>query len=271
MLVGLKPARGLVPADPYDSLWGALGTAGPIATTAEDCSLIVDVIAGIAPASRPSPSRRLRIGVVTKPANPLTPPHPEHLAALRAVSQAAQRLGHHVEWTELHHPDPTGAFLTQFLAGIRSEIDGLDHPGWIEPRHKNTYRLGFWAKGAVLRRAERFSERLGARLERYFEDYDLILSPTVACRPARAGILDRKGSIAAQLASLSSVAYTALWNVSGHPAIAMPAGRASDRLPVSVQLVAARGGQPGASEHLLAGVAAELTEELTAASGRTSR
>ena len=57
---------------------------------------------------------------------------------------------------------------------------------------------------------------------------------------------------------LSSVAYTATWNVSGHPALALPVGGGSDGLPVSVQLVASRVG----GEDLLLDVAAELEELL---------
>lgn len=38
--------------------------------------------------------------------------------------------------------------------------------------------------------------------------------------------------------AVPSVVYTLPWNVSGHAAIALPAGRADDGLPVSVQLIA---------------------------------
>ena len=68
----------------------------------------------------------------------------------------------------------------------------------------------------------------------------------------------KMGTIAAQLASLPSVAYTATWNVSGHPAIALPVGVGSDGLPVSVQLVASREG----GEELLLDVAATLEDLL---------
>jgi amidase len=37
------------------------------------------------------------------------------------------------------------------------------------------------------------------------------------------------------------IAYCAIWNVTGHPAAAVPAGLASDGLPTSVQLVGRRG------------------------------
>ena len=152
----------------------------------------------------------------------------------------------------LRHKDPTAAFVTQFFAGIREEIAGLEYPERIEGRHKVTRLAGAWAQGPVLRWAEKFSDELGEELDRVFEDVDVLLTPTVASRPARAGVLSGKGMLAAQIASLPSVAFTALWNVSGHPAMNIPAGRGRDGLPVGVHLVAR-------DERLLLNLAASLS------------
>lgn len=45
-IVGLKPSRGRVPTDPYDHLWHALGTAGPLTRTVRDARLVYSIIAG---------------------------------------------------------------------------------------------------------------------------------------------------------------------------------------------------------------------------------
>jgi aspartyl-tRNA(Asn)/glutamyl-tRNA(Gln) amidotransferase subunit A len=45
-IAGLKPTRGLVPYDGIIRIAPSLGEAGPMAWTAEDCSLLLDVIAG---------------------------------------------------------------------------------------------------------------------------------------------------------------------------------------------------------------------------------
>lgn len=237
-LVGLKPARGAVPTAPYPDLWCALGTAGALTKSVRDARLMFEVLAGVT--LPPRPARPLRIAVDLTPVSPLHPPHKDHG---RAVNEAAERLraaGHEVVRTRLKSSDPTPPFLVQFFAGIRAEIAGLEHPERIEARHKHTRALGFWATPKVVRWAVKASERIGAQVEGHFADFDLILTPTVSSRPARAGVLSGKGLIAAQLASLSSVSYTAKYNVSGHPAIAVPLGRGRDGLPVSVQLVASR-------------------------------
>ena len=73
------------------------------------------------------------------------------------------------------------------------------------------------------------------------QGYDALLTPTVAGRPARAGAHLKTGTLRTQLASLTSTAFAAEWNVSGHAAISLPAGLASDGLPVGIQLVGPRG------------------------------
>ena len=232
-LYGLKPARGTLPGE---DLWCRLGTAGPIARSARDCALLFDALSDSVATETEGAS--LRIGVSLQPSTPLTPPHRDHVRAVRAMADRLRRMGHEVRDCTLQHRDPTAAFVTQFFAGIRKEIAQLEYPGRIERRHKVTRAAGVWAQGPVLRWAEEFSDRLGEQLDRVFDDIDVLLTPTVASRPARAGVLSGKGMLAAQIASLPSVAYTALWNVSGHPAISIPAGKGSDGLPVGVQLVA---------------------------------
>lgn len=232
-LYGLKPARGTLPGE---DLWCRLGTAGPIARSARDCALLFDALSDSVATETEGAS--IRIGVSLQPSTPLTPPHRDHVRAVHAIAERLRGMGHEVRDYRLRHKDPTAAFVTQFFAGIRKEIAKLEYPDRIERRHKVTRAAGVWAQGPVLRWAEGFSDRLGEQLDRVFDDIDVLLTPTVASRPARAGVLSGKGMLAAQIASLPSVAYTALWNVSGHPAMSIPAGRGSDGLPVGVQLVA---------------------------------
>ena len=47
-----------------------------------------------------------------------------------------------------------------------------------------------------------------------------------------------EAGVRAMVQAVPSAVYTLPWNVSGHPALAVPAGYAEDGLPVSVQLIA---------------------------------
>lgn len=131
----------------------------------------------------------------TRPTNPLVRLSKENR---RAVEQAAERLralGYVVEEFEYEAADPTIAFFVQFLAGIREEIAGLEHPEWIEQRHKRLKMLGFWTRGPVLRWAKRWSENYGRELETVIKRYDVLLTPNVAARPAKAGVLMGKARL----------------------------------------------------------------------------
>jgi amidase len=76
------------------------------------------------------------------------------------------------------------------------------------------------------------------RVVAFFDDHDLLLTPTLAAGPPAIGeqILggdDWEG----MLRLLDLVAFTPTWNMTGQPAVAVPAGFDADGLPVSIQLV----------------------------------
>lgn len=237
-LVGLKSRRDVIPSAPYEDLWGILGTSGALTKTARDARLLFEVLSGTK--LSPVEPRKLRIAIDNTPTSPLARPHKDHLRAVGKVADTLRSLGHDVVEQRIKTADPTPAFFVQFLDGVKTEIASLEHPERIEKRHKHTKLLSLPVTPRVVEWAKNKSIGIGDEVESYFSDFDLILSPTVASRPAKAGILTNKGTISAQLASVSSVAYTAKYNVSGHPAIAIPAGRGKDGLPVSVQFVASQ-------------------------------
>ncbi|MYU04216.1 amidase [Streptomyces sp. SID8366] len=92
--------------------------------------------------------------------------------------------------------------------------------------------------GGDLRTATRVRAANGRRLAALFRDADLLLTPTIPCAAhGHDGPGDRY-----------STALTWAFNLSGHPALNLPAGLGRDGCPVGLQLVAA----PGREELLLA-------------------
>ena len=77
--------------------------------------------------------------------------------------------------------------------------------------------------------------------------------PTLIGAPGGAHDLRGKGWTAAMLASTPVVSNTAIFNVSGHPAVSVHAGFGPDGLPIGAQLVARTG-----REDLLLALAAQL-------------
>ncbi|HET6153488.1 MAG TPA: amidase [Marmoricola sp.] len=256
-LFGLKPTRGRVTSDPAPHLWWALGTTGPLTRTVLDSALVYDVIRGNVAGDRfraPEPSTsfiaaagrepgRLRIGWSTVPVTKGVRPAAEHVDAVELTAERLADLGHDVRRIDPHYPDPTAAFVPQFLGGVRTESDAMEHFDALERRTRETYRLGSWVTPAVLEKALAEGDRVAERANRVFSGYagqpgiDVLLSPTVGPRPRRVGALNRGGTLALAWKSRPVVAWTALWNVTGNPAASVPTPTAADGLPTSVQLV----------------------------------
>ena len=234
-LYGLKPRRGRVSTAPAEHLWWDLGTIGPLAKSPRDLRLIYSVI-GQFPAVPLPKQLRIAVHVNPKIAGVMVPAQLTD-AALQAAEQLAKGMNGVIVDTDLRLPTPTDAFMPQFLGGLVAEVKQLDQPEKIEKRSRQLVRIGRfvgsrWAVDWARKRGERYARDV----DKLLDQYDVIVSPTVAARPPLAGILDGCGPIRAQLASLPYVAFTALWNVTGHPAIAVPVGVGNDGMPLSVQL-----------------------------------
>ncbi|MFL6061807.1 MAG: amidase [Marmoricola sp.] len=250
-LYGLKPTRGRVTSDPAPHLWWALGTTGPLTRTVLDAAIVYDVIRGnlagdrftalepettFTAATGRDPGR-LRIGWSTVPVTKGVRPAPEHVAAVHEMAAFLAGLGHDVREVDPRYPDPTAAFVPQFLGGVRTEADAMEHPELLERRTRETYRLGAWVSDSVLEKALAAGEKVAERANRVFEEVDVLLTPTIGPRPRRVGALDHGGTLRMALRSRPVVAWTALWNVTGNPAASVPTGLAADGMPVAVQLV----------------------------------
>ncbi|MFB7255435.1 amidase [Streptomyces nojiriensis] len=268
-LFGLKPQRGRVSTAPNPHLWYALGTVGPLTHSVGDAALLYDVLAGTTPtdrwSARPAATRwvealetppgRLRIGYAVKPAVPGVRPHPEHVGAVLESVRALRELGHDVREVDPRYPDATAPFAAQFCGGVRAEADAVERPDLLERRTRQTLALARLVPESAVERGIRAGERLAERADRMFTTMDLLLTPVVAERPRPVGALDGAGLLTALARSRPMVAYTALWNVTGHPAASVPAGLGEDGLPLAVQLVGRRD-----DEATVLRVAAQLEE-----------
>ncbi|MCW2764705.1 MAG: Amidase [Nocardioides sp.] len=258
-LFGLKPQRGRVTSAPEPHLWWALGTSGPLTRTVLDSAIVYDVIRGnldgdlyragetgsFVEAAGREPGR-LSIGWSAKPVTLGVRPDPIHVRALTETARLLTDLGHDVREVDPHYPDPTTAFVPQFLAGIRTEADAVEHYERLERRTRETYRLGSWVRPRVIEWALAQTEKLSAKANRLFDGdggLDVLLTPAIAHRPPRVGMLDGRGTVASSLLAMPAIAYAAIWNVAGNPAAAVPCGIAEDGLPVSVQLVGRTDGE----------------------------
>lgn len=262
---GIKPSRGRVSSAPRPTPWASV--IGPIARTVADAAALLDVVAGYVsgdPWWAPEPARpfvdevgvdpdRPRVAVTTDHPNEHDEVHPAWRDATRAIADALADAGHDV----VEAAPPTLDLLDAAAVTI-SEMLPEDAPA--DETCDPVYRLiAAQARSTSLVDYAHAMARLQRRVRdvvAFFDDHDVLLTPTLATPPPRIGeqILDEV-DFESMLSLTSTVAFTPPWNQTGQPAVAVPAGLDDDELPVSVQLV----GRP-ADEATLVRVAAWLED-----------
>ncbi len=253
-LVGLKPTTGAVPSAPH---WEGLSSHGMLTRRVEDSALLHEVLTG-RPVTLTRPEG-LRIAWSTRGATPVTL-QPGPRGALDGTLEVLRGLGHAVIEAD---PDLSGvqeAFLARYAAGVLQDIRALADPSVLEPRARLVGTVAARLPGAARHRAHRLSARAAARLAHLPGDADVLVTPVVPNAAKPVGAYTGRRTL---LSVGRQVAWTVPWNVTGQPALAMPAGLDQDGLPLSVQLV----GRPG-EEALLLGLAAQLQERTGFASRR---
>ena len=270
-LVGLKPSRGRVSRGPElgDSL---LTAEGVLSRTVLDTALAMDVLAGYEAgdatwAPRPAESYvsstvrdpgRLRIGVSTASAID-APVDPRNAEALRDAAVLLATLGHEVEEADPDFPgiEALALFTSVFFAWIALTPHAVRLIQGREPGPEDLEPLSraVWEQSKSVSSVEYLGQvaQLQAMTRRamaYWGDYDILLCPVLAERPVPIGEidgLDEAEPLAAFARSATFTPYTALFNVTGQPAISIPMGLGDDGLPSAVQMV----GRPLAEDTLL--------------------
>jgi amidase len=88
----------------------------------------------------------------------------------------------------------------------------------------------------VLRRAVAAQAADARRVNRIFDDVDVVLSPTLTRAPLPVGRYEGCGAMRTFNGAAGFVAFNPVWNHIGNPAAAVPAGFDDSGLPLSIQL-----------------------------------
>ena len=96
---------------------------------------------------------------------------------------------------------------------------------------------GELASAADYARAVRDVHAVGRQVNRYFEEYDVLLSPTMAVPPLELGrlSLDREDQDAYRDDIVGTIGFTSLFNASGNPAMAVPLFWNDEGPPIGLQ------------------------------------
>jgi amidase len=268
-LFGLKPQRGRVPLEPPDH-WNGMSVNGCVTRTVADTALFLDVVTagGGDPGGPPPPEQpyavaaattpgRLRIAISDKPARAILPPivSEDAKGGLAETEELLRSLGHDVRRHDPSFGMRGNNFVTRYLSGIREEVKGVPHPERLEPRTRGFGRLGAYP-GFAVRRANRLAAKDSEHINTSFGDFDVLITPSVGETAIEIGRWAGKGAMRTLLGMSRTYCFTPIWNHTGQPAAAVPAGFTSAGLPRSVTLV----GHPN-SEPVLLSLAAQIEAE----------
>ncbi|MFE1927055.1 amidase [Streptomyces asoensis] len=243
-LVTLKPGHGVVPAGIGEGDWFGMSENGPLATTVEDTRLMLAVLAGSEVAAPAEPGA-LKIAVsVRSPLAGVTVSAPFRDAA-RDAAGVLVRAGHHVERAEPPYPLSLGVTsLAHWTAGTAVDAADLD-PRLLTRRTRVHAAIGRRFVSGVRRSPAR--DALRRRLEPFFGEYDVLLTPALARRSPRSVAWHERGWLRNVLVNTNYSPLTPPWNLTGWPAMAVPFGTLPSGAPASVQLVS----RPGREAELL--------------------
>ncbi|WP_454851438.1 amidase [Promicromonospora soli] len=275
--VGFKPSMGRVPAWPGCkderlpgiSSWDALEHVGPLTRCVEDARRAMSVLAGPDPRDRfsipgpiPTPDqgwlRGRRVGLAIDFG--YVPVEPEVRATVKTVAALlADVFGCEVVAADPGFDDPFAGFGA--LIAAETDLVGLRE---LNERHPVSSYLR-----DVLERewtAEDFTEGRRTRqqvcrmMAKYFADVDLMLTPTSPVPAFEPGGIGPTVIAGRQVHPAYWLSLCLPVNMTGQPAISLPAGRTASGLPIGVQLI---GRHLGDGEVLAA--AADLESALAAA------
>lgn len=265
-LFGLKPSRMVNPLGPVvvEAIAG-MSTPHAASWSVRDNAALLDVSGGpdigdpylspVGPQSYLSqverdPSR-LRIGFT--PDSPLgTPVDPECARVAREAAALCESLGHSVEICEPGYDAQALKAAWRIIVGanvapaveMRGRALGLADPlAHIEPVNaewvEEARRLPATAYVGAVNTLHQMARAMG----RFFQRYDILLSPAAAELPPKLGVLAGAGKTldAFYDAFWQHAPYTCVFNASGCPAMSVPLGMSGDGLPVGVQFGAGFG------------------------------
>ncbi len=270
-LVGMKPTRGRVSSLPGEQGWMGLSVYGALARTVADSALLLDVMHGPGPGERSaappfsgsyveaaakSPGR-LKIAISRRvPLGVIAPVSAEQRQAWERTAALLEQLGHEVVERTPAYKLALLELLQMWVRGTYEESLTVPDPSQLEPLTKQMAAAGRRLVPPSRREAVLVKrEATTARIMSLWDGIDVLVTPGLAKTAINAiGGYGKPAPIAIDISGRFTP-FTALFNLTGQPAITIPAGFGSDGLPLSVQLV----GRVG-TEDLLYSLAAQVEQ-----------
>lgn len=277
-LFGLKPTRARNPLGPnFGDVMSGIVCEHGVTRSVRDSASLLDATSGPDlgdPYWAPPPARPFRQEVGVDPgklriaystiALDGTEVHPDCREAVRNTARLLEEVGHRVTeaFPRVDGEQMNRAFLTLWSAGCASTLEGIEFilgramkPEDMESLTWTLYEIGRTQTGAKYLLALQTVQRMARDVARFFLDYDIWLTPTLALPPLPLGRFEPgpddplKG-----LRQASAFApFTPICNLTGQPAMSVPLFWNGEGLPIGSHFIGRFG-----DEALLFRLAAQL-------------
>lgn len=285
-IIGFRPSPGLVPSETRTLGWTGLSVNGPMARSVADACLLLSAMVSddagdpLAAAIRGRQVRRARDFFPVVPVDlarvraAFTPdfgfaPTERHIAEVFAEKTGLFRhvFAEAVDAT----PDCTGAdeafAILRAVNFLASHLERVQtRPGDVGENVRANVEEGLSYTAADVARAEALRTVLHRRWQRFFEEHNVVITPTITISPrpwTELYPIEIDGEPTRSYFHWLALAYAV--TLAGHPAVSLPVGLDRSGMPFGLQIVGPRGGDA----YVLA-VAAAL-EALLAGDARTAR
>ncbi len=252
-LFGIKPSRGRISGGPLMPDLFGLSTDGPLTRTVADAAALLDAMTCSYPGDLYSvpalpagesflghASRepgKLKIGRSAKNVVPGAAVHDDCMAAYEDASKLLADLGHEIVDMELPFGDdavPMFEYLWYTMATLapvqpEQEAELLPLTRYLRGR-------GLKVQAVELIFAQAYLQSVTRNAISVLNAYDAFLSPTLASPPVPVGYFDEVDPAENFERQKRFTPYTALYNISGQPAVNLPLYVNADGLPIGVML-----------------------------------
>lgn len=280
---GLKPTRARTPTGPdVGEMWHGFAQEHVLSRSVRDSAAMLDAVSGTdvgAPYFAPPQERSYLQEVSTDPghlriaftSHPFMghEVHPDCLAGMEKTVSLLQSLGHELveDKPAINGEEFSIAFLTVVAGETRADIEWVSGLVKRKPAlagfEPSTYAVGLLGKAmsaSDYANAVRYMQAVSRDIGRFFESYDLLLTPTLSQPPVPIGSLQPPSSqmplirligqlnagwllnalgvikpLAAQ--TFDFIPYTPVFNVTGQPAMSVPLVWNDAGLPIGMHFV----------------------------------
>src|SRR5262245_1993133 len=252
-IFGFKPSFGRIAIYPFSGAW-SVSHIGPMTRTVADAALMMNATAG--PDERDQfslPAERVDyVAALRGSLKGLRVAYSDDLGFADAVdsevraicaraARAFRELGCRVEEVSPAWPSPREPWGVIFCGGIATRMASfLNRRDEIDPGL--VHLIEDYLKSGPTRYVQAWFDRLAwwQHPRAFFEKYDLLLTPTIACPPFAVG-LDNPTEIGGKAVSAYAwIPFTYPFNLTGQPASSVPCGFTRAGFPVGLQIVGRR-------------------------------